>query len=131
MKKVLFSLILVFGTIMTTQAQVAVEEDFPISQMMERYTEINKSSNQIEGWRVQVMATTDRLKVEDAKRDFLSKHPTIAVDWTHSKPYYRLRAGAFNSKLEAIRLLYLLKKDYPGAYPAKDKKITPLELIRS
>lgn len=108
---------------------VSIKEDFPIDKMMETFVTKNKSTHQIDGWRIQVMATTDRQKMEDAKGEFLLRYPDIHIDWTHSKPYYRLRAGAFIAKLDAIRLLYKLKEYYPSAYPAKDNNINPQELI--
>ena len=132
MKKLilLFGIFLCLNTLVQSQ-NVVINEDFPIGQIMDRYIQINKSTAKVEGWRIQVMATTDRSKVETAKTDFQRQYPTISVDWTHSKPYYRLRAGAFSTKLEASKLLYQLKKDYPGAYLTEDKNISPLELIGS
>ena len=97
--------------------------------MMDRFTEINKSKTFIEGWRIQLLATSDRQRVESAKLKFQSLYPNIFADWKHSAPYYKLRAGAYASKLEAIRMLYVLKRDYPTAYPAKDNSIRPAELV--
>ena len=132
MKKFVFIFLCILGNLVLVEAQnININEDYPISQMMESYIAKNKSTYNVEGWRIQIMATTDRLKMEAAKSDFLSKYPNVKVDWTHSKPYYRLRAGAFATKLEAVRLLYKLKRDYPSAYPAKDNSINPQELIES
>lgn len=132
MKKLVFIFLCFIGNLVLVEAQnINLNEDYPISQMMESYIAKNKSTYNVEGWRIQIMATTDRLKMEAAKSDFLSKYPNVKVDWTHSKPYYRLRAGAFATKLEAVRLLYKLKRDYPSAYPAKDNSINPQELIES
>lgn len=132
MKKSLFFLLCTFCSFFVLEAQnITINEDYPISQMMDAYIAENKSTSRVEGWRIQIMATTDRRKMEAAKSEFLVKYPQIKVDWTHSKPYYRLRAGAFSTKLEAVRLLYQLKRDYPSAYPAKDNKINPEELINS
>lgn len=106
-----------------------IKEGPLIGDMMERYVEINKSTPTLEGWRIQLLATTDRQKMETTRQNFQYRYPNIPVTWEHSRPYYKLRAGAFETKLEAIRLLYLLKKDYPSAYPAKDKNIRPEELV--
>ena len=96
---------------------------------MERMIEITRNQNQVEGWRIQILATTDRRKMEDAKSRFLANYPQLAGNWIHAKPFYKLRAGAFTSRLDAIRLLHELKRDYPSAYPAKDNNIEPRELI--
>ena len=127
----LFVLIVTTSTLIAEAQNVTIMEDFPIAKMMESYISKNKTTYQIEGWRIQIMATTDRRKMEEAKSEFLMNYPQISVDWTHSKPYYRLRAGAFTSKLDAVRLLHVLKEDYPSAYPAKDNNIKPQELINT
>ena len=108
---------------------VVVNEEDAISRMLDRHIQSNKSNTFVPGWRVQIFSTSDRRKVEDAKQDFLRENPGIPVDWPHSKPYYRLRAGAFSTKLEAMRLLYRLKQDYPSAFPAKDSNISLREIV--
>ncbi|RMG85536.1 MAG: SPOR domain-containing protein [Bacteroidetes bacterium] len=111
------------------QDAIKITGDPLIFQMMDRFVELNRAQAFIEGWRIQILATSDRQRVETAKLEFQSLYPNIPVDWIHSAPYYKLRAGAYASKLDAIRMLYILKKDYPTAYPVKDSKIRPDELI--
>ncbi len=112
------------------QAQnITINEDPAISRMMIRMLDINRSQNRVDGWRIQILATTDRRKMEDAKDRFLATYPQIDVDWIHAKPYYKLRVGAFESRIDANRLLYQLKRDYPSAYLAKDNNIEPIELV--
>lgn len=120
---VLFSVQLAFAQ------NVKLSEEPVITKMMEHFINVNKSKEFVDGWRVQILATTDRQKLESARSAFSYRYPSIASNWEHSKPYYKLRAGAFASKLETLRLLYLLKTEYPGAYLVKDNKISPEELI--
>ena len=131
MKKYILSIIcsLCFLTFAKAQGNIQVSGNPTIEEMMSRYTEINKSKQFVDGWRIQLLASTDRQKVENAKRRFNNLYPNIQADWTHSAPYYRLRAGAFTSKLEANRVLYIIKQDYPSAYPAKDNQIQIFELL--
>ncbi|MCR9286001.1 MAG: SPOR domain-containing protein [Bacteroidetes bacterium] len=111
------------------QGTITVSSEAKISKMMDRFVEINQSKKFIEGWRIQLLATSDRQRVETAKVQFQSLYPNIYADWKHTAPYYKLRAGAFASKLDAIRMLYVLKQDYPTAYPTRDNSIRPSELI--
>jgi hypothetical protein len=128
--RVLFSTLFMIGCLGFGQAQnVIIEADEPIQQMMDRYVELNKSRNFVEGWRVQILATPDRQRLETVKQSFKYRYPNIPVDWEHAKPYYKLRAGAFESKLEAMRLKYILQQDYSGIYLVKDDRIRPSELI--
>lgn len=128
--KLYISLLLVFFSIsIQAQGVVNIDAQPKIEEMMQRYTEINRSRQFVEGWRIQLIATTDRQKVEREKIKFQNLYPNIFVDWTQVAPYYRLRAGAYATKLEATQMLYRLKIDYPTAYPAKDNKIQPFELV--
>jgi SPOR domain len=112
------------------QGNISEKVDPAVTALMKRYVDGNKSTKTISGWRIQLMATSDRQKVEDALRKFESLYPNIKADWVQSKPYYKLRAGAFTSKREAIATQYLLKSDYPTAYPVQDSEIKPEELIK-
>ncbi len=125
----IFSLICLCSFAARAQQNVAIDEDPPIGEMMARFAEINKSKSFVTGWRVQIIATPDRERLESVKQSFQYRYPSIPVDWVHAKPYYKLRAGAFNSKLEAMRLKYILERDYPGIYLVRDDNIRPRELI--
>ncbi len=116
---------------LSAQGNIQIKEEANITQMMSRFTEINKSKTRVDGWRVQVLATPDRQELERVRQVFQYKYPNINIDWVHNSPYYKLRAGAFATKLEAIRLQYLLRRDYPSAYLVKDNNLRPAELVSS
>ncbi len=121
--------LLLFLFVSTLSAQVVIEEEPAVSRMMTSYKEVNKSKNTVEGWRIQVFATADRQQFDRVKRSFEFRYPNIATNWVHDKPYFKLRAGAFATKLEATRMLHVLKKEYAGAYLAVDKSMSPMELL--
>ena len=129
MTRFLIFFFIFFSTQAISAQNINIEEDPVITQMLEHFTNVNKSKEYVEGWRVQILATTDRQKLENTRTAFNYRYPSITSNWSHSKPYYKLRAGAFSSKLETLRLLYLLKSEYPGAYLVKDNKIKPEELV--
>ncbi|RMF29825.1 MAG: SPOR domain-containing protein [Bacteroidetes bacterium] len=114
-----------------TQGRIHIEYEAGVEPLVKKFVELNKATEFINGWRIQLLATTDRVRMEDALRNFKFLYPHVPVDWVHSKPYYKIRAGAFARKQDAIRLLYLLKQDYPAAYPAQDDRIRPEELLLS
>lgn len=110
------------------QRSINVQMDSGVKALYSVFVEQNQGSQQIDGWRLQILATTDRQQLESALQRFKNDYPSIRVDWVHSKPYYKLRAGAFASRSEAERLKYVLSKDYSGLYPVKDK-INERELL--
>ncbi len=111
------------------QGKLYIKEDPLISQMMDRYVQANKSRKFVDGWRVQIMATPDRQNMDRQLQTFQYRYPKLSADWVHHNPYYKIRVGAFATRLEALRLLYLLKPDYPGAYLLADKEVKPSELL--
>ena len=131
MKKYLLASFFFFAFWGLMQAQGVINEkaEPKVPDLMKRFTENNKSATTIKGWRIQILATTDRDKMETALRQFESLYPNIPVDWVHAKPYYKIRAGAFTAKRDALQTLYILKPDYPTAYPVQDNEIKPLELL--
>jgi len=118
-----------FPLSLNAQGSIEIDETPVVREMMHRFTEINRSKTTVEGWRIQVLATTDRQRMERELQQFRILYPNTRVDWVHNSPYYKIRAGAFRTKQEALRIQYLLRKDYPGAFPAVDQTIQPSELL--
>lgn len=127
-RKILFILFL-FSIYLVKAQNIAVVESPKITSMVEHHIQLNRLTETVEGWRIQIYATTDRGKLEEARNTFVNRYPYIAVDWVHASPWYRLRAGAFSTKLEATQMLNRLKLYYPDAYLAKDK-IKPQDLLK-
>ena len=75
----------------------------------------------IDGFRIQILASTDRRQVEAGQSTFASRYPGTFVTWQQAKPYYRLRVGAFNSRSDAMHYLQSIRRDYPDAYIVPDK----------
>ena len=67
--------------------------------------------------------------MERTLSNFKYRYPNIGVDWVHDRPDYKVRAGAFESKLDAQRLLHVIRQDYPNASIMTDNKMNPGELI--
>ncbi|MFQ5446843.1 MAG: SPOR domain-containing protein [Saprospiraceae bacterium] len=118
-----------FCSLAQAQGQVAETVDPKVARLMQTFIENNKAAKTIKGWRIQILASTDRQRVENALYQFQALYPNVPADWVHAKPYYKIRAGAFISKREALRTLYILKQDYPAAYPVQDNNIKPEELL--
>ena len=120
---------LCFLNISVWAQDVNVTEDPMVTQLMNRHVELNRLTETVEGWRIQIYSTTDRNKLENARGLFKSRYPAISVDWVHASPWYRLRAGAYANKLEATYALNQLKQYYGEAYLAKDR-FKPEELLK-
>ncbi len=121
---------LIFGSIaLLSKAQINFSEDFLIERMMSRYVEINQADPTVAGWRIQVLASTDRRKVEAAYSSFNGRFPEYPCEWGHSKPYYKLKAGAFLTRLDAIAAVKKIKRYYRTALPTYDSHIRIQEIL--
>lgn len=108
---------------------VQVNLDPAIEEMMRTWTAQNRANPRMDGWRIQIMSSTDRQRVESGKTQFLGLYPTVPADWVHEKPYYKLRVGAFQTRQEAMSFLLQLKYSYPDAYPTRDTNIHPRDFL--
>jgi hypothetical protein len=124
--KILFSLL--FLSTFGWAQKVTIQEDPIVTQMMEKFVEKNKQKKTSAGWRIQIASTTDRRQMDETIKMFQQAYPETPISWVHAKPYYQVRAGAFKTKLESLRLLSLLKESYPEAYPVADSNIKQAEL---
>lgn len=111
------------------QESVTIKEDFEVQQLLQQFITLNSAKSYVTGWRVQVVSTTDRQRLESVRQSIKSRYPYLSTSWVHNRPYYRLRAGAFATKLEALQLQHLLRRYYPGSIPTRDTRITAAEII--
>ena len=132
MKRLLFIIPMLTLWVVNSYAQnIRTTEEPLIASMMEKFVEVNKSTQFVEGWRIQILATTNRTQLETARQRLQYRYPNIPVTWVHASPHYKLRAGAFQTKLEALSLKYILERDYSGIYLVKDDEIRMEELLNS
>lgn len=126
----LLMLLISFGAIMAQGLQnIQIKEDPAISTLVTQYIDGNRQKPYVSGWRLQILATTDRPKLDETLNNFKVQYPFVPVNWTHERPYYLLRVGAYFTKLQAMSLQQLLKGTYPGAYLVQDNQISPIDFI--
>lgn len=128
----LFLIVLLYATFLSHPLKGQIIGESPeVAALIKSYTLSNKQSEFISGWRVQIIATTDRLALENTKTQFQHNYPDIPYQVVHNRPYYHLRVGAFFDKKEAILMKYFFRKTYPGAMEIADNKLTLDLLIAS
>ncbi|NNE30642.1 MAG: SPOR domain-containing protein [Saprospiraceae bacterium] len=108
---------------------VTIQEDPEVESMLTRYVQANKEKPGIEGWRIQILSTSDRARMEKARADFRAYFPGLSVDWVHVKPNYKLRAGAYLTKLDCNQDLDRIKRKFPSAIATKVRGLNPREII--
>ncbi|MBL7775245.1 MAG: SPOR domain-containing protein [Saprospiraceae bacterium] len=128
MRVFLVGILLVLSVSIRAQ-NILVQADPEIEQLMQVWINQNRSQAVIDGWRLQLMSSTDRVQVESGRNQFLQLFPGVPAEWVHEKPYYKLRVGAFYTREEALAFLVQLKGYYSGAYPTRDPGIHPRDFV--
>jgi hypothetical protein len=135
MPRSLFTLLFLFGLLQLgfgqMNANITIVEDLAINAQVSKFVSDNKAKPYIPGWRVQILTTTDKLKLDQTLASFKTQYPYMTVTWVHERPYYLLRVGACLNRLDALRLQQLLRPSFPGLYPVQDAQINPVEFIGS
>jgi len=116
-----------FGSLMG-QGQVNVTTSPSVEQMMQTFTNNNQSESTIKGWRIQIITTDNRRKMESARGKFSSLYPDVELKWNHVAPYYRVKVGAYENKIQLMGFLLELKEHFPGVIPVRDN-INKTELV--
>ena len=112
---------LCFFTNISLQAQnILLDEEPQITAMMSKFTTEGQMEDQIRGWRIQIMTTDDRRKMEASRVKFGRVYPDMNVTWEHVRPYYKVKVGAWEEKRSLQAFLLELKRDFPSAIPVMD-----------
>jgi SPOR domain len=113
------------------RTSVQINEDPRVSNLIIAWTQANRANSKVSGWRVQILSTNDRAKADAMRQQFKTQYPDLAADWTHERPYYKVRVGAFRTRSEALGFAAELRNNYPGCFPALDTAIHPRDFLRS
>ena len=118
--------LLVFGILMLysipqdVNSQSVVNEEPEVTAMMRNFVSKHKTNDAIRGWRIQIITTDNRRKMEAARGKFAVMYPDISIKWQHESPYYKVQIGAYEKKMDLQGFLLKLKEDFPTAIPVLD-----------
>ena len=110
------------------KGQQIVEESL-ITSMMRSYANYHKNHTAMRGWRIQLLATSDRRQMETNRQKFQNKYPEYKLIFNHEPPFFHLQTGAFLTKQDALPFLERMKRDYVSAFLVSDE-IEVSELLR-
>ena len=130
MHKLLILSLLFVGSTVTAQVDstnpVLVDKDPRIEQLVKKQIEINEvttreSRRYVQGFRIQVMNSPDRVKVFAAKAKVFEQFPDWKPYLLYQSPNYKLRIGNFKTQDEAQDAMRQLSKLFPsGLYVIPD-----------
>lgn len=94
--------------------KVIFVETADVQKAMESYKTEFQKYDLVPGYRVQYLFTNDRREMERTEREFRTEYERVPTEWEHDPPYYKLFAGSFLSRTNAMRLLVRLRENFPG-----------------
>lgn len=95
-------------------------EQAHVADLMERWRLFNMGNKEVRGFRVQILATTDRRQMENVQREFERKYPDYPVHFAHNEPYWYLKTGAFITNQKAQAFMKKMSKEYPSSLIVTD-----------
>ena len=110
---------------------VRVTEEPSIRQLLDHRKALNfQKDRKMKVWSVQLFLSRDKYlatqKVSEVKNR--TNNITSKVDWFYEAPYYRIYAGGFYTKLEAVSMLNQLVEMYPEAIVFKNTEAKPSDM---
>lgn len=103
---------------------IRFQQDSAIHNLVLRHIEKNKRDPRISGYRIRIysdLGTHARKESEKVKAEFYEKFPEIPVYRDYVQPYYKVYVGDFRTKIEAIKSLKRIRREFPSAFVIPDK----------
>lgn len=112
---IIFFLSFLFAANLSNAQEILFVETAHIQNAMQEYQERFQSDSEVTGYRIQYLFTTDRREMENVERKFDQTYYHIPHEWEHDPPYYRLYAGSFVVRSNAMQLLAQIRENFPEA----------------
>ena len=109
---------LIFSQSENTECKIKNEKG--INYLVHKYENILKNTGGINGWRLQLKFKAKESEIIKIKLKFIKLFPDIPVFLEYQEPYYRIRVGNCRTKLEALKIKYLIKKHFTDTYPVPE-----------
>lgn len=119
MKYVFILLSLIYSLSVSSQSEI--NEEVAVRTVMDKFERLGKAQPEINGWRIKIINTTDRRKMEQANYKFQQYYPNRKSVTSYENPYYSIRTGAFQTRIELEPFLVELKEHFRGVIPVRDK----------
>ena len=113
------TLFLSSGTSDGEWSHLTINSDKRINKLLKISKEENQRQEGIPGYRVQIYQG-EKDKAYSFKSEFLREYSGFNVYVLFKTPDFRVRVGDFRTRSEAIKLKYLIEKDFPNSFIVED-----------
>ena len=119
-------LFVAFSASAQSDSGLVVHKDPRIDLLVKKNIEINEMNTResrrfVQGFRILVMNTNDRVKATDAKAKVYQEFPELKAYLQWQAPFFKLKVGDFKTRPEAEEFLENIKRVFPtGVYVVRD-----------
>ncbi len=103
--------------------QVMIRMDSLILENYKKHLVHNSKNRGIEGYRIRIFSDIGQGAKDEQMRvraRFLSLHPQIAIYPDYEDSYYKVYVGDFRTRRDALKILDIVRKDFPDAFIVED-----------
>ncbi len=110
-------ILIVILSFVSVTAYAQTDASFQLELLTDAYISQNRAIDVVKAWKIQLMSSTDRRKVEAEEKRFEQRFWEYNANWTHDDPYYVLTVNnlAHSEKIDILHIFYRIKKAYPTA----------------
>lgn len=110
----------VFAQHENEKGHVTVLQDSVVAMMLKRNATISETKQTMPGYRIQLYFGSDRTKAGEIRNEFIKDHPETGAYLVYQQPNFKVRAGDYKTRLEAVKAMQLISAFYPSAFIVKD-----------
>lgn len=122
MKRILFFVFFCgLNVFLYGQSQVQYDKEPIIDTIEQAYQRAWKSVKGIDGYRIQLVASSTRKNAQNVYNEFTTSFPEVSAYLSYMEPTFRVRVGNLKNRIEAYRFLMRIQYQFPGAFITKDK----------
>ncbi|MDQ3017563.1 MAG: hypothetical protein M3R25_12700 [Bacteroidota bacterium] len=116
--RIFFTLFISLSCGLCLKAQIIEQER--VADLMERWKIFNMGTKEVRGYRLQILATTERRLMETVQREYERKYPDYPIHFSHNEPYFYLKTGAFLTNQKAQGFMKKMAKEFPASLIVSD-----------
>lgn len=93
----------------------SADDTYKINDVLDRTDDFRKNVNAIDGFTIQVYSGTDRENARKIRGKLISMLPDEEASLYYDEPNFKVKVGAFYTRLEAQKSFQMVSKEFPNA----------------
>ncbi|MDR1226313.1 MAG: SPOR domain-containing protein [Prevotellaceae bacterium] len=110
--------------------KITVQQSPLMEMLVKKHIAYNQGHPTIEGYRIRIYrdnSSNARTRSQEVMDEFATKYPETPSYRTYDNPYFKVAAGDFRTKDDALRMFNKVRRDFPKAFIiAEDINLPPL-----